>query len=62
MILPSRTLQPEERLAIYQGMYLLRMEEALETDYPALKHFLGDEAFSSWRAATCKRIRRAATP
>jgi hypothetical protein len=45
VILPSRTLQPAERLAIYQGMYPLRMEEALATDYPALKHFLGDSAF-----------------
>jgi hypothetical protein len=45
VILPSKTLAPAERLAIYHGMYLLRMEEALASDYPALKHFLGDEAF-----------------
>ena len=45
VILPSATLRPEERLAIYHGMYLLRMEEALESDYPALKHLLGDEGF-----------------
>jgi hypothetical protein len=45
VILPSRTLQPAERLAIYQGMYPLRMEEALSTDYPGLKHFLGDAEF-----------------
>src|SRR5262245_21719264 len=47
LILPSRSLAPEERVAIYHGMYLLRMEEALASDYPALKHFLGDEAFLS---------------
>ena len=41
----SATLRPEERLAIYHDMYLLRMEEALESDYPALKHFLGDARF-----------------
>jgi hypothetical protein len=46
VILPSPTLRPEERLAIYHDMYLLRMEEALESDYPALKHLLGDDGFS----------------
>jgi hypothetical protein len=45
VILPSKTLRPEERVGIYHGMYLLRMEEALATDYPGLKHFLGDQAF-----------------
>jgi len=45
VILPSRTLEPAERLAIYQGMYPLRMEEALASDYPGVKHFLGDDAF-----------------
>ena len=41
MVLPSASLEPAERVGIYQGMYLLRMQEALETDYPALAHFLG---------------------
>lgn len=45
VILPSRQLTPVERLGIYHGMYLLRMEEALASDYPALKHFLGDSGF-----------------
>jgi hypothetical protein len=45
VILPSATLRPEERLAIYHDMYVLRMEEALESDYPALKHLLGDGGF-----------------
>jgi len=45
VILPSATLRPEERLAIYHDMYVLRMEEALESDYPALKHLLGAEGF-----------------
>jgi hypothetical protein len=45
LILPTRALTPAERVGIYHGMYLLRMEEALATDYPALKHFLGDEGF-----------------
>jgi hypothetical protein len=45
VILPSRTLTPAERVSIYHGMYLLRMEEALASDYGALKHFLGDDGF-----------------
>ena len=45
VILPSKSLNPVERLAIYHGMYLLRMEEAMSSDYPALKHFLGDRGF-----------------
>ncbi|MBI3932280.1 MAG: putative DNA-binding domain-containing protein [Acidobacteria bacterium] len=45
VILPSRTLTPAERLEIYHGMYPLRMQEALASDYPALEHFLGDDGF-----------------
>ena len=45
VVLPSKTLSSLERLDIYRGMYLLRMEEALAIDYPALKHFLGDDSF-----------------
>jgi hypothetical protein len=45
LIRPSRALTPVERVGIYHGMYVLRMEEALATDYPALKHFLGDDGF-----------------
>jgi hypothetical protein len=45
VILPSRSLKPVERLGIYHGMYLLRMQEALQADFPALEHFLGEDAF-----------------
>src|ERR1700675_2927517 len=45
MVLPSKTLSALERLDIYRDMYLLRMEEALAVDYPALKHFLGAGEF-----------------
>jgi hypothetical protein len=47
VILPSATLTPAQRVGVYQNMYLLRMEEALATDYPGLKHFLGDDGFFS---------------
>jgi len=45
LVLPSKTLSSSERIEIYQRMYLLRMLEVMEADYPALHHFLGDEAF-----------------
>jgi len=45
IVLPSQTLSSFERLNIYREMYLLRMEEALSSDYPALKHYLGEEEF-----------------
>ena len=47
-ILPSRTMQPLERLAVYQGMYPLRMHDALEADYPGLAAFLGHARFSDF--------------
>jgi len=46
VVLPSKTLTAVERVGVYQGMYLLRMIEALEGDYPAVAHFLGDEEFA----------------
>jgi len=45
VVLPSRSLTSTERVGIYHGMYLLRMTEALESDYPALRHFLGQRGF-----------------
>lgn len=42
VVLASKTLTPIERVGVYQGMYMLRMIEALEGDYPAVAHFLGD--------------------
>jgi len=45
LVRPSWSLQPAERVEIYHGMYLLRMVEAMETDYPALLYYLGEETF-----------------
>jgi len=45
LVRPSHSLTPEERVEIYHGMYMLRMVEALETDYPAVRHFLGEPGF-----------------
>lgn len=46
VILPSKTLTSVERVGVYQGMYLLRMIEALEGDYSAVAHFLEEEGFA----------------
>jgi hypothetical protein len=46
VVQPSWSLTPAERVEIYHGMYLVRMVEALETDYPALRHFLGEGRFT----------------
>ena len=42
VLLPSATLAAGERIGIYHEMYLLRMAEALASDYPALAHFFGE--------------------
>lgn len=47
VLLPSATLTPAERIDIYHGMYVLRMAEALESDYPALAHFLGEKRWTT---------------
>ena len=46
VVLPSKTLTSFERLGIYRQMYLVRLREALENDFPGVAHFLSDEAFT----------------
>src|SRR5262245_18981807 len=46
IVLPSKTLDSYLRIGIYRDMYLARLREALASDYPALMHYLGDEAFT----------------
>ncbi|HYN03233.1 MAG TPA: DNA-binding domain-containing protein [Vicinamibacteria bacterium] len=41
VVLPSARLTAPERVGVYHGMYLARMREALESDYPGLARFLG---------------------
>ena len=48
IVKPSHSLTSAERVEIYHGMYLLRMVEALESDYPAIRHFLGEEGFEEF--------------
>lgn len=46
VILPSKTLQPIERLAVYANMYPLRMRDALATDFPVVKRALGEDGWN----------------
>lgn len=46
VVLPSDTMTSAERVGVYHGMYLMRMEEALSTDYPMIRYYLGDDAFT----------------
>ena len=50
IVKPSATMTPLERLDVYREMYLLRMEEALEVDYPALARHLGEDGFTRFVA------------
>ena len=45
MVRPSRSLAAAERVGVYHDMYLARMVEAMESDYPAVRSFLGEDAF-----------------
>jgi hypothetical protein len=45
VVLPAPDLTPADRVGIYHGMYFLRMYDALASDYYALEHFLGEQAF-----------------
>ncbi len=47
VVRPSWSMSAAERVDVYHGMYLLRMVEALESDYPAVRHFLGEQAFEA---------------
>jgi hypothetical protein len=46
VVLPSHSMTSAERIGVYHGMYLMRMEEALETDYPVIRYHLGDHQFA----------------
>jgi len=45
VVLPSHSMTSAERVGVYHGMYLMRMEEALEADYPVIRYHLGDHQF-----------------
>ena len=43
----TRDLSPHDRLAIYAGMYVSRIVEALAGDFPKVAAFVGSEAFAA---------------
>lgn len=45
-VVPSKTLSQVERIGIYRRMFGLRMCEAMEIDYPGVKHYFGEESFN----------------
>jgi hypothetical protein len=55
LVKPSATMTPLERLDVYREMYLLRLEEALEVDYPALARHLGPDGFTRFVARYADR-------
>lgn len=50
-IQPSGRMTAAERLGVYRDMYPVRMREALEADYPGLRHYLGAEKFQAMTEA-----------
>jgi len=46
IVRPSHSMTAAERIGVYHGMYLMRMEEALEADYPVIRYHIGDHQFS----------------
>ena len=50
-ILPSPTLTPVERLAIYNRSYHARLLDCFRSVFPALRHSLGDELFEQFARA-----------
>lgn len=48
---PSARLTGAERVGVYHGMYLARMRETLESDYPGLARFLGPTGWERLVAA-----------
>jgi hypothetical protein len=51
MVRPSATLTSLERVSIYRDGYLARMVEALESDFPGLRHYFGEAGFYDLVAA-----------
>ena len=51
VVRPGARLTAAERVGVYHGMYLARMREALESDYPGLARHLGPAAWERLVAA-----------
>ena len=58
VILPSKTLDPMQRIGVYGNMYPLRMRDALKTDFPTVHHILGDDGWASLVDGTSRTTTR----
>ena len=47
VFLPSEHLSAEYRVNMYANMYVWRLMECIQSDFPAVHHALGDDTFSS---------------
>jgi len=56
VILPSKTLSPERRVAIYSDAYLARLIDALHDDFPAVTRFQGHDGFHELCRAYLERF------
>lgn len=56
VILPARTLRPDQRVNIYVDAYLARLVEALEEDFPAVLRLVGHRAFRELCRAYLERF------
>jgi len=45
VVTPSKTLTSQERAAVYRDMYLLRLADALTSDYPVTRDWMGPKVF-----------------
>jgi len=54
-LLPSRSLSPAQRIAIYQNAYLQRLEECLQGDFPAVRAVAGEARFAELARAYLER-------
>ena len=55
MVLANDRMTPTDRLQVYNGAYLSRLTEVLESDYPALQYLLGHDQWLGLCAAYTDR-------
>jgi len=54
-VTPSRSLSAAERIGIYQRGYMLRLQECLQSDFPAVRRIAGEERFAALVRAYLER-------
>jgi Putative DNA-binding domain len=54
-LLPSRALSAAERIEIYQSAYMLRLQECMRGDFPAVRAVAGDKRFAELVRAYLER-------